>query len=192
LKTGLPIALLTNRPDVRIAENNLAIAYYGVKAARAAQYPSINLSGSAGWTNNIGGTIVNPTGAILGAAGSLFLPLFNAGALRGATRIEKSKMEQARLDFQQTILNAGAEVNNAISLYQIAVAKEQYRKNEIASLKVALESTELLKQHSSTTYLEVLTAEQSLLSAETNASADRLEKVTAIINLYHALGGGTK
>lgn len=190
LKTGVPASLLERRPDIRSAENALASAYYGVNVAKAALLPSISLSGQAGWTNNLSGSIMNPTGLVLGAAASLFQPVFHGGALRGQLRISKSQMEQARLSLVQTILNAGAEVNTALSLYQKAIVKEQWRNRQIESLSSALENTEMLMRYTSTTYLEVLTAQQSLLGAETGRSADRLEKATAVINLYRALGGG--
>ena len=192
LKTGVPARLLERRPDIRSAENALASAYYGVNVAKASLLPSISLSGQAGWTNNLSGTIMNPTGLVLGAAASLFQPLFQGGALRGQLRISKSQMEQARLTLVQTILDAGAEVNTALSLYQTALAKEQWRDRQIESLSSALENTEMLMRYTSTTYLEVLTAQHSLLGAETGRAADRLEKATAVINLYRALGGGTE
>lgn len=132
---------------------------------------------------------MNPTGLVLGAAASLFQPVFQGGALRGQLRISKSQMEQARLSLVQAILDAGAEVNTALSLYQTAVAKEQWRDRQIESLSSALENTEMLMRYTSTTYLEVLTAQQSLLGAETGRAADRLEKATAVINLYRSLGG---
>ena len=190
LKTGVPAQLLERRPDVRAAENALASAYYGVNVAKASLLPSISLSGQAGWTNNLSGTVMNPTGLVLGAAASLFQPIFQGGALRGQLRISKSQMEQARLTLVQTLLDAGSEVNTALSLYQTAIAKEQWRNRQIESLSSALENTEMLMRYTSTTYLEVLTAQQSLLGAEVGRAADRLERVTAIINLYRALGGG--
>ncbi len=190
LKTGVPAQLLERRPDIRASEKALASAYYGVNVAKAALLPSISLSGQAGWTNNLNGVIMNPAGLVLGAAASLFQPVFNGGTLRGQLRISKSQMEQARLDLVQSILDAGAEVNTALSLYQTALGKEQWRDRQIESLSSALENTEMLMRYTSTTYLEVLTAQQSLLGAETGRAADRLEKATAVINLYRALGGG--
>ena len=172
------------------AEKSLESAYYGVNIAKTAFLPSITLSGQAGWTNNLSGTIMNSTGLILGAAASLFPPIFQGGALRGNLRISKSKMEQARLTLVQTIVAAGAEVNTELSLYQTALDKEVLRNKQIEALSAALENTEMLMRYTSTTYLEVLTAQQSLLGAETGRSADRLEKATAVINLYKALGGG--
>ncbi len=191
LKTGVPAQLLERRPDVRAAEKQLASAYYGVNIAKASLLPSISLSGQAGWTNNLSGTIMNPSGLILGAAASLFQPIFQGGQLRAQLRVSKSQMEQAKLSLTQTLLDAGSEVNTALSLYQNAVKKEQWREKQVESLSAALENTETLMRYTSTTYLEVLTAQQSLISAVNARAADRLEKATAVINLYRALGGGT-
>lgn len=190
LQTGLPVSILNRRPDVRAAENNLASAYYAVNAARADLYPSISLSGVAGWTNNLGGTVMDPAGLILNAAASLFQPIFNAGAMRGKVRIARAEQEAASLAFQQAVLNAGAEVNDALTQYQTALSKEKWRSMQVESLSKALEKTEKMMQYTSTTYLEVLTAQQSLLQAETAQAQDTYEKISSVIELYRALGGG--
>ena len=127
---------------------------------------------------------------MLNAAASLLQPIFNAGANRARVKIMKAQQEEAKLSFRQTLLNAGAEVNNALSQYQTARAKSELRAKQIKAMKRAVESTELLMEHSSTTYLEVLTAQQSLLSAQLSQIADRFDEIQGIINLYQALGGG--
>ncbi len=190
LKTGVSAALLSRRPDVRAAENNLAAAYYAMNAARADLYPSLSLSGVAGWTNNLGGTVMNPAGLLLNAAASLFQPIFNASAIRGKAQMACADQEAAMLAFQQTVLDAGAEVNNVLTQYQTALAKEEWRSRQIQSLTKALNKTEKLMQYTSTPYLEVLTAQQSLLQAETFQAQDTYEKISAVISLYRALGGG--
>lgn len=190
LKTGVPVALLSRRPDVRAAENNLAASYYAVNIARADLYPSLSLSGVAGWTNNLGGTVMNPSGLLLNAAASLFQPIFNSGALRGKVKIARADQEAATLAFQQAVLEAGSEVNNALTQYQTALSKEEWRRKQVESLSNAVTKTEKLMQYTSTTYLEVLTAQQSLLQAQTSQAQDTYEKITAVINLYRSLGGG--
>lgn len=189
LKTGLPLSILSRRPDVRAAEHNLAVSHYALNASKAALYPSLTLSGVAGWTNNLGGTVVDPAGLLLNAAGSLFVPIFNSGALRGKVKIDRAEMEVARLDFQQAILNAGVEVNGALTKYQTALDKQEWRTRQVVSLTKAVSKTERLMQHSSTTYLDVLTAQQSLLQAETAQAQDTHDRITAAISLYRALGG---
>ena len=99
--------------------------------------------------------------------------------------------EEARLGFQQTLLNAGSEVNEALVQYQTATEKTDYYARQVESLGRALESTSLLMTHGNTTYLEVLTAQQSLLNAQLTQVANRFAQIQGLINLYHALGGGT-
>lgn len=191
LTVGVPLQLLSRRPDVRTAELSLAASFYGTNAARSAFYPSITLSGTAGWTNSAGSYIVNPGKLIASAIGSLTQPLFNRGLNVAQLRIAKAQQEEAQLAFQQALLNAGSEVNNSLTQIQTARDKTGLRSGQIASLENAVRSTQLLMQHgASTTYLEVLTAEQTLLSAQLMQVADRFDEIQGIINLYQALGGG--
>ncbi|MCM1150426.1 MAG: TolC family protein [Alistipes sp.] len=190
LVVGVPVQLLSNRPDVRAAEFALMQSYYATAEARSALYPSITLSGSAGWTNSAGAMIVNPGKLLLSAAASLLQPIFNAGANRARVKIMKAQQEESKLSFQQTLLNAGAEVNDALAQYQSARSKTGLRIKQIEAMERAVESTELLMQHSPTTYLEVLTAQQSLLAAQLSQIADRFDEIQGVVNLYQALGGG--
>lgn len=190
LTVGVPVQMLTNRPDIRAAEYSLMQAYYATAEARSALYPSITLSGTAGWTNSAGAMIVNPGKLLLSAAATLLQPIFNAGAGRARVKVMKAQQEEALLAFRQALLNAGAEVNNALTQTQSARAKNELRRNQIAAMERAVESTNLLMRHGSTTYLEVLTAEQSLLSARLSQIADRFDEMQGVVNLYQALGGG--
>ncbi len=190
LLVGVPVQLLANRPDVRAAELSLAVAYYATASARSALYPKITLSGAAGWTNSAGSMIVNPGKLLLSAAGSLVLPLLNARAGRAQVKIAKAEQETAKLNFQQTLLDAGAEVNNALMQCQTARAKSELRRSQIEALERAVKSSELLMQYTPTTYLEVLTAQQSLLSAQLSQISDRFDEIQGVVTLYRALGGG--
>ena len=184
LSAGLPIQLLANRPDVRQAEWNLAQAYYATNAARSAFYPSLTLSGSTGWTNNVGGVVVNPGSWLFSAVGSLMQPLFNKG-----TNIANLRQAKARLLFQQSLLDAGKEVNNALTRWQSARIRMDYVNQQIMTLQEAVRKTELLMQHTSINYLEVLTARQRLLEAELTQAQDKFEEIQGVIDLYHAVGG---
>ena len=187
---GIPVHLLSNRPDVRAAERSLECAFYTTNQARSAFYPSITLSGNAGWTNSAGNLIVNPSKFLASAVGSLTQPLFARGQLNSQLKIAKAQQEEAQLSFQQSLLNAGAEVNEALMQYQTAQEKSGYYLKQIESLQRAYKSTSLLMQHGNTTYLEVLTAQQSLLSAQLTQVANRFAEAQGAINLYQALGGG--
>ena len=190
LMIGVPVQMLSNRPDVRSAEYTLMQSYYATSEARSALYPSITLSGTLGWTNNSGAGIVNPGKLLWNAAGSLLQPIFNANSNRARVKIALAQQEESKLAFQQTLLNAGAEVNNALVQCQSARAKADLRVGQIEALERAVESTEYLMQYGSTTYLEVLTAKQSLLSAQLTQISDRFDEIQGVVNLYQALGGG--
>ena len=190
MSVGIPVQLLANRPDVRQAERNLAQAFYATNAARAAFYPSLTLSGTFGWTNNGGGVVVNPGQWLLNAIGSLTQPLFNRGTNIANLKIAKIKQEEATLLFQQSLLDAGKEVNDALAQWQTARKQIAIGEQRIAALQEAVRKTELLMRHSPTNYLEVLTAQQSLLDAQQVQSQNRFDEIQGVINAYHAVGGG--
>ena len=193
LAVGVPLQLLGRRPDVRQAEATLAQAFYNTNAARSAFYPSITLSGSAGWTNNNGAAIVNPGNWLLSAIGSLTQPLFNRGQNIANLRIAKARQEEALLSFRQSLLKAGSEVNDALMQWQTANSRLKIIAEQVASLHTAVDNTQQLMEFSnSASYLEVLTARQALLQAELTETNDRFDQIQGIINLYHSLGGGVE
>lgn len=187
---GVPIQLLSNRPDVRAAEMALAGTYYNANVARAAFYPQITINGTGGWTNSAGGTIFNPAKLLASAVGSLTQPLFYRGANIARLKIAKAQQEEAKLAFEQTVLNAGSEVSNALSLYQSTSEKAIARTLQVTSSQKSSEYTKELFQLGTSTYLEVLSAEQSLLSARLSQVSDSFDRMQAVVTLYQALGGG--
>ncbi len=192
LSVGVPAELLSRRPDVRQAEWQLAEAFYATNKARSAFYPKITLSGSAGWTNNGGAAITNPGSWLLNAVGSLAQPLFNRGANVANLKIAKAQQQEAVLAFSQKLLDAGAEVNNALTQWQTARKTMKLDRQRTASLESAVHSTRKLMRHSTTNYLEVLTAQQTLLQAQLAEVSDKYDEIQGVINLYHALGGGAE
>ena len=187
---GIPLQLLSNRPDVKAAEMALANTYYNTNSARAAFYPQITISGSAGWTNSAGSMIVNPGKLLASALGSLTQPLFYRGSNIARLKIAKAQQEEAKLAFQQSLLNAGSEVSNALSLYQTTAEKTSARKFQVESAEKGAEYTKELFKLGTSTYLEVLSAEQSLLSARLSQVSDSFDSMQAVVSLYRALGGG--
>lgn len=190
VSVGVPLQLLRNRPDIRQSEWILAQAFYTTNESRAAFYPSVTLSGTAGWTNNGGGGIINPGSWLLNAVASLVQPLFNRGTNVARLKISKAQQQEALLQFQQSILDAGSEVNDALTQWQVSRRRQELDREQIASLNRALRSTRLLMQYGTTNYLEVLTAQQSLLQAELTEAEDQFAEIQGVISLYHALGGG--
>ena len=162
ITVGVPLQLLSNRPDVMQAEMAYASSYYTTNMARSAFYPGLNLSGTAGWTTNVGQVIADPAGFLLSALGQLTVPIFNHGQLRANLKVSKAEEEIARMNYRQTLLNAGEEVNNA--LYAIQTNKTMLEKHQAQckDLERTLKTTEYLYRNSSgTTYLELLTAQHS-------------------------------
>ena len=191
LSVGVPLQLLSGRPDVRQAEYNLAAAFYATNEARANFYPSLTISGSAGWTNSAGGYVVNPAKVLASAMASLTMPLFANGQLTANLKIKKANQEAACLAFEKQLLTAGQEVSDALSAYQTANEREELAQQQVEQLQVAVESTNALFTHgNSTSYIETLTAQQTLLSAQLSLISNRFDKVQAVVSLYQALGGG--
>lgn len=191
ITTGIPSYALANRPDVKSAELALASAFYNTNSARSAFYPALNLTGTLGWSNDLG-VIVNPGKWIWQAMASLTQPIFQNGKLKANLKIAKAQQEEAKIAFQQTLLDAGAEVNTAMAKIQNNTEKEVLNDKQIASMEQAVKSTQLLMQNSTTNYLEVLTAQQSLLAAQLSKISTQFAKIQGTIELYQALGGGTE
>ncbi|MCR4772901.1 MAG: efflux transporter outer membrane subunit [Prevotella sp.] len=190
--TGIAIKMLNNRPDVHYAEMELAQNFYNVETARSKFYPNITISGSGAYTNSGGMGIVNPGKILLSAVGSLTQPIFQHGQIVAGLKVAKMKYEQSYNSWQNSILSAGSEVSNALVLYNSSDEKSKLEEKQIAVLKKNVEDTKLLLSSAGSTYLEVITAEQSLLNAELSKIADDFYKMQAVVNLYYALGGGTK
>lgn len=184
-----PVSLeaLAMRPDVRSAEYQLRSSFSNTKVARSQFYPSLKLTASGSWTNNIG-EIVNPAKLLLNLIGGLTQPLFQMGQIKAGFEIAKSQQEQAQIAFEQALLQAGSEVANALSECHTAQQKLQVREAQVESSRKAVEnSRELMQYSSSVTYLEVLTAQSSWLNAQLQQTVDWLELQQGKINLYKAL-----
>lgn len=190
LSEGVPVQLLSMRPEIRQAEQELIQKFYLTNSARAAFYPNLTLSGSLGWTNGAGAMVVNPAGLIAGVLGSLVQPIFSRGANKARLKAAKAEQEIALYNFRQAILDAGVNVNDALSKWQTAKKRLDIDKRQVVHLQAAVLNTKLLMKRGSTNYLEVLTAQQNLLDAELTEITDTYDKIISVISLYHALGGG--
>lgn len=189
LSSGVSLKLLSNRPDVRSAEATLAQAFYGVNEAKANFYPNLTITATAAFTN--GSTVVvNPGQFLLSAIASVTQPLFQNGKLKAQLKVAEVQEKQAELSLQKALLQAGQEVSNAMFSYQIADEKTRAHTKQVEALERALVSTQESFHTGTGTYLEVLTAQQSLLGAQLSQVQDKFESLQAVINLYSALGGG--
>ncbi|MBR2031449.1 MAG: TolC family protein [Alistipes sp.] len=183
LLVGVPAQLLSRRPDVQQAEYNLQLAFYNTNIAHANLYPSLTISGDGAFKGS-------PASWAFSFLAKLVQPIFNAGRNRANHKIAQSQQREALLEFEHKLLEAGNEVNTALSQCRSARSKTDLRIRQIDNLEKAVYSTRQLMSHSEATYLEVLTAQQSLLSARLLQISDRFEGIQGVINLYRALGGG--
>ena len=181
---GLPVRLLDARPDVRMAERNVEMAYYSTQQARQSFYPSLSIDGLIGYAGTF-----NALGLIAEAVGSLAQPIFQGGQLKAQLRNAKADQEKARLDFAYTLYKAGSEVYKYKKACETAEEKATHIDIRVNALQEAYSATTELMNHGSTTYLEVLTAQESLLSAQLSQVENQYEMIQALINLYTALGG---
>lgn len=191
-RDSVPMRELAGRPDVRAAEYAVASAYYNTTLARAAFYPALNITASGGFTNSLGTLIMNPGKFFLNLAGSLTAPLFSRGANIANLKAAKIQQEQAMNSFEYALMNASAEVSDAMTLYQKAGEKEALLAKQVKSLEESVDITQTLLSLGSfgTTYLEVLTAQSNLLNAQMGVLTCQNNKARAVINLYQSLGGG--
>ena len=188
---GVGIQLLTNRADVHAAEMQLAQCFYDVETARSRFYLNITISGNAMFTNNLG-AVVNPGKWLLSAVGSLTQPIFQHGQIVAGLKVAKAKQEQAFNTWQNTILKAGNEVSNALLAYNSSQDKSVLDEKQVELYKQNVEDTRKLYTSKGTSYLEVIQAQSSLLNARISKVSDDFSKMQAVVNLYQALGGGSK
>ncbi len=187
---GIGVAQLSNRADVHAKEMELAKCFYNVQEARSRFYPVLNISPTGAWSNSNG--LVNPGKLLLSVVGSLTQPIFAQGKLKAGLRVAENQYKQAYNIWQNSILTAGAEVSNALVGYTSANEKNQLIQQQIDVLQKNVEHTQMLYKQSSSSYLEVITTQQSLLNAQIAQVQEQFAKLQAIVNLYNALGGGTQ
>ena len=190
--TGVGIQLLSNRADVHAAEMSLAQCFYDTETARSRFYPNITVTGNAIFTNSLGTAIVNPGKWILSAVGSLTQPILQHGQIVAGLKVAKFQMEQAQNTFQQTILKAGNEVSNALVSYNTCDEKSQLDEKMVKLYEQTVVDTRLLYTSKGSSYLEVIQAQSNLLNARISKVTDDFNKMQAVVNLYQALGGGSK
>jgi outer membrane protein TolC len=192
LKLGVPAMMLENRPDIRMANHAMEEAFYNTQAARSAFYPSITLSGSAGWTNSAGGMIVDPGKLLLSAIGSLTQPIFARGRLIANKKIAQLTEEDLKKKYVQTVINAGNQVNEAMADCMAAREKHAYYHRQVEVLREAYTGTHELMDNGKASYIEVLRAQESLLDAQLGEAMNMYDAANAVIALYIALGGGSE
>jgi NodT family efflux transporter outer membrane factor (OMF) lipoprotein len=192
LKVGVPAAMLELRPDIRIANHQMEEAFYNTQTARAAFFPSITLTGTGGWTNSGGGQVVDPGKLLLNFVGQLTQPIFARGKLKANLKINQLTEEDLQKKYVQTVIDAGNQVNEAMADCEAAREKYGYYRRQVEVLYDAYTGTHELMDNGKANYLEVLTAQESLLNAQLSEATNMYKGAQAVIALYIALGGGTK
>ncbi|MBQ6063936.1 MAG: TolC family protein [Prevotella sp.] len=191
LKVGVPASMLELRPDIRMANHQMEEAFYNMQAARSAFFPSITLNGTLGWNNGSAGT-VNPAKLLLNAVGQLTQPIFARGRLKANLKISQLTQEDLQKKYVQTVIDAGNQVNEALADCQAAREKHAYYRRQVEVLYDAYAGTHELMDNGKAGYIEVLTAQENLLSAQLNEAANMYKGAQAVIALYIALGGGAE
>lgn len=191
LGTGVPAGVLENRADVRAAGRSVEAAYYVSRQALGAMFPSLSLSGLLGWTSE-GAAITDPAKMVYNAIAGLAQPVFARGQLSAAYKISKLQQEEAAQNYAQSVIAAGNEVNNALRACQLAEGKDALYKEQVELLLDAYSATRELMSNGKASYIEVLTAQGNLLSAQLGEAANLYEGAIGLIDLYVSLGGGTR
>ncbi len=189
LRIGVPATMLEQRPDIRMANHAMEEAFYNIQGARSAFFPSITLTGAAGWTNDAG-IIVNPGKLLFSFVGQLTQPIFARGKLKANYKISKLSMKDLEKKYVQTVIEAGNQVNEAMADCEAAREKNDYYHRQVEVLYDAFIGTHELMDNGKAIYLEVLTAQESLLSAQLAEASNMYNGAQAVIALYIALGGG--
>ena len=190
LATGLPSQLLLNRPDVQQAEFAFRAAFENVNVARAYFYPQLTLTAQGGFSNLQIRDFFDHS-VFYNIIGGLTQPIFNERQNKTRLHVAQAVQREAFYAYEKTLLTAGAEVSNSFFSYETAVEKQRTRGDQIKLLEQAVDFTKaLLRYSSATNYTDVLTSEQSLLSAQLSGVNDRLQQLQAVVDLYKALGGG--
>lgn len=189
--TGVPASVLMNRPDVRAAGRSVEAAYYVSRQALGAMFPSLSLSGMLGWTTD-GSAVSDPAKMVYSTVVSLAQPVFARGQLKSAYKISALQQEEAARNYAQAMISAGNEVNNALRECQLAEEKDSLYKEQVELLLDAYSATRELMSNGKASYIEVLTAQDNLLSAQLGEAANLYEGAIGLIDLYTSLGGGVR
>ncbi len=187
---GLPSELLQRRPDVASAEAQLIAANFDVKVARAAFFPQIQLTGSAGFESIALGTLFGPGAFLTTLAAGLTQPIFEGGTLRG--QLEQAKGRQAELlaDYRKAVVQAFTDVDNALTAWRYTTEQEALQRVAVDTARRAADIARAQMQAGTVDITTVLTAETTLFGDEATLVQVRLARVQALLNLYKALGGG--
>ena len=187
---GLPAELLVRRPDVRAAERSLAAQTARIGVARAARFPTISLTGSGGYISNDLDELLDSDASIWNLGANILAPVYNAGQNRSREEAEIARTEQLLRQYELTVLQAFREVEDALAAVRTLRDERMAREQQVVAARSAAFLSRARYDGGVTSYLEVLEAERSLFDSEILASAAHRAQLTAVVDLYKALGGG--
>ncbi|HEX2630590.1 MAG TPA: efflux transporter outer membrane subunit, partial [Chitinophagaceae bacterium] len=191
LPTGLPVAMVSRRPDVRTEELSLVIANSRVGIAKANLYPALNITLGGGLESFKASNWFNIPGSLFGlAAGSIAQPIFKRKELKTNYEVAKLEREQAVIRFRQSVLQASTEVSDALVGVNKLKEQQTIANGQVLILKQAVNNAQLLFKSDMANYLEVITAQSNALQAELNLAAIQRNQLGAVVELYRSLGGG--
>lgn len=187
---GLPSSLLERRPDILQAEQNLVAANAQIGVARAAYFPQIALTGSAGYQSPALTNLFTGPAGIWNMVGSFSQPIFEGGRLKSNVRLAEAQREQLLLTYQQAIQGAFRDVSNALMAYRKNQEFRIQQEHLVQAAQDAARLSEVRFKAGTTDYLEVLTNNTNSFSAELGLAQAQGNELTALVQLYQALGGG--
>jgi NodT family efflux transporter outer membrane factor (OMF) lipoprotein len=190
LATGVPAQLLRNRPDIIAAEHSFRSAFELTNNARAQFYPSFRLTAEGGYQSLQTDDLFQPGSVFYNLIAGITQPILNRGQNKTRLKRSKARQEQAKLELRSTIINASSEVSNALNSFNNAEEKRNLSRKQLQALQNAVEYSRELLQYGEANYTEVLTAQQNYLSAQLSNINNKLQQLTAGVDLYRALGGG--
>ena len=187
---GLPSELLTQRPDIRRQESQLASATANVGSARAQFFPSIQLTGSGGYQSSSLVSLFQPHAAFFNVVGSLTQPIFDGGKILGNFELTRAKQDELLQTYRKTVVSAFADVDNALVSIRQATEKLRLQREVVAASRRAFELSEQRLRSGTADIVTVLNTQLTLFQAEDSLSQAQLARLLAIVSLYQALGGG--
>lgn len=187
---GLPSQLLQRRPDVVAAEERLAAETARIGVAEALRYPSFTLTGSLGFASDELSELNSGEAKAWNAAAGIFQPLFNSGKLKAEAQAQRARTEQVLKDYEATLQQAFREVEDALVSVRTFRAEHAARRRQVTAARRAGRLSRARYDGGVVDYLEVLDTERSLFSSELDESATRQQALSAVVQLYKALGGG--
>jgi NodT family efflux transporter outer membrane factor (OMF) lipoprotein len=187
---GIPSDLLKNQPDLRQAEYELMATKADLKAAKAAFYPNLNITGMLGFQGYK--AVLLPQSLAYTAAGGLIAPLLNRSAIKAEFKSANAAQQEALFNYQKVILNGYIEVYNELAKIRNLEKVQEYKSNQVAALTQGIEASSVLFKTGRANYIEVLLTQQNSLNSKIELISVKQRQYNALVNIYKALGGGWK